>query len=398
MKKILMLGGSRYIIPVIEAAHQLGLYVITCDYLPCNIGHKYSDAYYNVSIIEKEKVLELARNLNISGIMSFACDPGVATAAYIAEQLGLPGSPYQSVKILQNKDLFRKFLCNHSFNVPMARSYSDPAEVNPELEQFKWPVIVKPVDSAGSKGVTKVEAPEDLPFAIKDAISHSIRKEFIIEEFIEKAAPSSDTDCFSINGNLVFSSFSNQLFDDDASNPYTPAAYSWPSTMPNSVQSELTNEIQRLLTLLKMQTSIYNVETRLGIDGKPYIMEISPRGGGNRLAEVLRYATGTDLIMNAVKAAVGLEIDDIKPPKYNGYWAEVILHSSESGEFVALEISDNLRSYVVEEDLWVTSGDTVNSFTGANEAIGTLILNFDTQERLSFYMSHIKSNVRVVTR
>ncbi len=90
MKKLMLLGGSRYLLPVIEAAHKLGLYVITCDYLPDNMAHKYADEYCNISIIEKDAVLECAVEHQIDGIMSFACDPGVVTAAYVAEKMGLP--------------------------------------------------------------------------------------------------------------------------------------------------------------------------------------------------------------------------------------------------------------------------------------------------------------------
>ena len=90
MKKLMILGGSRYALPVIKAAKQLGIYTITADYLPDNIAHKFSDEYVNVSIIDKEKTLEAAKEHNIDGIMSFACDPGVVTAAYVAEQMELP--------------------------------------------------------------------------------------------------------------------------------------------------------------------------------------------------------------------------------------------------------------------------------------------------------------------
>ena len=88
-KKILMLGGLRYLIPVIQAAHELGYYVITCDYLPHNVAHKYADEYHNISITDKNAVLELAKELKINGIMSFAVDPGVLTAAYVCDKLGL---------------------------------------------------------------------------------------------------------------------------------------------------------------------------------------------------------------------------------------------------------------------------------------------------------------------
>ena len=108
MKKLMLLGGSRYLLPVIEAAHKLGCYVITCDYLPDNYAHKYADEYCNVSIIDKEAVLEAAQRLQIDGIMSFACDPGVVTAAYVAEKMGFPFQcSYESACILQDKGLFR---------------------------------------------------------------------------------------------------------------------------------------------------------------------------------------------------------------------------------------------------------------------------------------------------
>ena len=89
-KKLLLLGGLRYLFPVIEEAHRLGIYVITADYLPNNIAHQYSDEYVNVSIIDKDAVLKVAREKEIDGIMSFAVDPGVVTAAYVAENMGLP--------------------------------------------------------------------------------------------------------------------------------------------------------------------------------------------------------------------------------------------------------------------------------------------------------------------
>lgn len=86
MKKLMLLGGLRYLIPVIEAAHKQDYYVITADYLPNNIAHKYSDEYVNVSIIDKDAVLKEAQKRQISGIMSFAVDPGVITAAYVQKK------------------------------------------------------------------------------------------------------------------------------------------------------------------------------------------------------------------------------------------------------------------------------------------------------------------------
>lgn len=397
MKKVLLLGGSMYILPVIEAIHNLGYYAITCDYLPDNIAHKYSDEYHNVSIIDKDAVLQLAQKLKVDGIMSFACDPGVETAAYVSEKLGLPTHPYQSVEILQNKAKFRQFLADNGFNVPLAKGYTAWQDALKDAALFRWPVIIKPTDSAGSKGVTKVESADALQEAAEYAIGFSKSKSFIMEEFIEKIGCSSDTDSFSINGELVYCSFSNQRFDGDAANPYTPSAYSWPSTMPDEIQAELRSELQRLFRLLNIQTSVFNIETRQGTDGKPYIMEVSPRGGGNRLSEVLRMATGADLITNAVRAAVGDEIIGITgDPVYNGAWAEVILHSDANGAFDGLEFIPGFEEkYVVEKQLWVNNGDPVHTFTGANYAIGTLVLRFESQNELDTYMADVTRFVKV---
>lgn len=396
MKKIMLLGGSRYLRPVIKACHDLGYKAITVDYLPDNYAHQISDEYHNVSILDKEAVLELAKQLNVNGILSFACDPGVVTAAYVAEKLGLPTSPYKSVALLQNKAAFRKFLTDNGFNVPVAKGYHNAEEALKDIEIYQWPVIVKPTDSAGSKGVTRVDDPVDLKASIEYALAFSHSDEFIIEEFIEKKGDSSDTDSFSINGELVFTSFDNQKFDTNADNPYAPAAYTWPCEMNQESQDELKSEIQRLLKLLDMGTTIYNIETREGMNGKPYIMEVSPRGGGNRLAEILEFATGADLIKNTVRAAVGDEIVPISQPVYDGYWAEIILHSEENGIYKKLEIANELKPYVYQEDPWVKCGDEVHSFTAANFAIGTLVLRFDSVDKMHHYVDHIYDYVKVI--
>ena len=389
-KKLMLLGGLRYLLPVIEAAHKQGYYVITCDYLPNNIAHKYSDEYHNVSIIDKEAILTLAKKLQIDGVMSFAVDPGVLTASYVQEKMGLPAfGPYESVCILQNKDRFRDFLTQNGFNVPKARGFASLKEALAEKQWYSWPVIVKPTDSAGSKGVTRVDRWEELKPALETAFAHSLSKRVIVEEFIEKIGCSSDTDSFSIDGELKFVSFSAQRFDASAPNPYTPSAYSWPSTMTKDQEKELTSELQRLLKLLKMKTTIYNIETRIGINERPYIMEVSPRGGGNRLAEMIRFATGVDLITNSVRAAVGDEVVGVEQKPYNGYWAEVILHADKDGYFDRLDInSDFEEKYVKQIDLWVKENDKVLAFRGANDAIGTLVLNFSTEDELVSALSN----------
>ena len=398
-KRLMLLGGIRYLLPVIKAAHEQGYYVITADYLPDNIAHQYSDEYVNVSIIDKEAVLKVAREKQIDGIMSFGVDPGVVSAAYVQEKMDLPSfGPYESVCILQNKDRFRAFLAEHGFNVPKAKGYSRVDDALADCDNFDFPVIVKPTDSAGSKGVTRVDDKSQWQAAVEHAFDKSFSGHIIIEDFIEKKGCSSDTDSFSVDGKLKFVSFNAQRFDLNATNPYTPAAYSWPSTFTKEEEKYLTDEIQRLITLLGMKTNVYNIETRVGTNGKPYIMELTPRGGGNRLCEMLRYATGVDMITAMTRYIVGDSVPEIEQKPYNGHWAEVILHADSAGAFERLEISKDLPAEVVEEDLWVTKGDRVNSFEGANDAIGTLVLRFDEETAMVDAISNISSWLKVIVR
>lgn len=392
----MLLGGIHYLLPVIKAAHEQGYYVITADYLPDNIAHKYSDEYVNVSIIDKEAVLKSAQEHQIDGIISFGVDPGVVAAAYVQEKIGLSSmGPYKSVVILQNKDKFRAFLQEHGFNCPKSKGYSNMADALADVDWLTWPMIVKPTDSAGSKGITRVDSISEYEAAVKHAFEKSIKGHIIVEQYLEKVGCSSDTDCFLLDGQFHFMSFNAQRFDSDAANPYAPSAYTWPSTFPEH-EAYLTSELQRLMDLLHMQTSVFNIETRIAQDGKPYIMECAPRGGGNRLCEMLHYATGVDMITAQVRVAVGEPVGDIEQKPYNGHWAEVILHAPKAGRFARLEIASSLKAQVIERDLWVKEGDRVEAFHGANDAIGTLVLRFDNKEEMEYAITHQSDWLEVI--
>lgn len=384
-KKLMLLGGLRYLFPVIEEAHKLGVHVITADYLPNNIAHKYSDEYCNVSIIDKDAVLKIAQDLQIDGILSHAVDPGVVSAAYVAEQMGLPFQcSYKAACILQDKSLFRKFLSENGFNCPHAKGYNNVEDALKDVDYFEWPVIVKPVDSAGSKGVTKVENPNELPQAIETALSSSISKNFIIEDFLEKEGFSVGSESFVVNGKLLYNGFYDQYFNDEASNPYTPSAEVWPSIMKQEYKDEIKSELQRLITLLDVTTGLFNVECRVCKNGKAYLMEVSPRAGGNRLAEMLNHAADVNINEAETRKAVGLPIGDIHEPNYKGHFAILVLHSEKDGIYDGITIDDDFRiKHIIEEEVRVSLGDKVTSFNGANAALGTLFLKFDSREDLS---------------
>ena len=396
-KKLMLLGGLRYLLPVIEEAHKLGAYVITADYLPDNIAHKYSDEYCNVSIIDKDAVLAKAKELEIDGILSHAVDPGVVSAAYVAEQMGLPfQTSYKAACILQDKSLFRQFLMENGFNCPHAKGYTNAEDALKDVDYFNWPVIVKPVDSAGSKGVTKVTDTKDLHEAIEIALGCSISKNFIIEDFLDIVGYQSSADIFTVDGKLVYPAYSDQLFDKDAANPYTPAIEIWPASMEQYYQDDLTEQLQRLFTLLDVKTGIYNVESRVCSNGKAYIMEVSPRGGGNRIAELQDMATGQSLIRAEICKALSLPLDEIKAPEYDGVWCNYILHSSIDGTLEYIDINPEFeQKYIKDKGFIVEKGDQIVPFTGANTSLGTLFLRAETREELDRELGLIESNVQI---
>lgn len=399
-KKLMLLGGLCYLMPIIEEAHKLGVHVITADYLPNNYAHKYSDEYCNVNIIDKDAVLAKAKELQIDGILSHAVDPGVVSAAYVAEQMGLPfQTSYKATCILQDKSLFRQFLSENGFNSPHAKGYDNAKDALMDIDYFTWPVMVKPVDSAGSKGVSFVDDPKNLESAIGFALSESHNGHFIIEDFLEKEGFSVGSESFVVNGQLLYNGFYDQYFENKNANPYTPTAEIWPSIMAPQHQEEIKSELQRLFTLLGVTTGIFNVECRVCRNGKTYLMEVSPRAGGNRLAEMLNYAADVNINEAETRKAIGLPVNGIHEPNYRGHFAILVLHSDKDGVFDCVQINDSFcNKHVIEKEIRISKGDHVTSFTGANAAIGTLLLKFNSREELADALEHKERWITIITK
>lgn len=393
----MFLGGIYYSVPAIEVAHQHGYHVITVDYLPENIAHKYSDEFHNVSILDKDAILHLAKELKIDGIVSYGVDPGVVTAAYVAEQMGLPFQcSYQSACILQDKSLFRKFLRDHGFNTPNAKGFSSYEEAADNVHLFNWPVIVKPVDSAGSKGVTKIDDKNQLRKAVETALDYSHSGHFIIEEYLDEDGFQSSTDCFTVDGKLDYVDFSDQIFDQNAENPFVPSIEIWPSTMKNHHQDYLTKELQRLFSLLQCKTGIYNIETRVCKNGKAYIMEVSPRAGGNRIAEIQQIGTGVKLIEAEICKAVNDPIPEIKMPEYHACYMVYAVHSLRKGYFQAINFQPDFKSqHYIDLSVYLKKGDFIEPFTGANKAIGNVLLKFKDRKECNTYLSQLTDYIKV---
>lgn len=400
-RKILLLGGSAQQIVAIETAKRLGYITILCDFLVDNPGQNYADKFYLVSTTDKEAVLEIARQENIQGILAYASDPAAPTAAYVAEKMGLPGNPYKSVEILCNKDLFRAFLSENGFNTPKAKGYDNLGHAFKDLEEnmYKFPVIIKPVDSSGSKGVSLCKSIEEANEQLEYAMSFSRAKRIIVEEYVEKLGYQIAGDGLTINGELVFRCFANDHFNPKCENPFVPISASFPYNMPEKIQENVHREIQRLVKLLGMQTCTYNFDMRIDDEFNVYLMEVAPRDGGNYIPQIIKYATGVDLIEYSVKAAMGEKIEPIRNVALNGYWSYYAVHSLENGVLDYIDIDSTvIENNIVENHILKNSGDRISTFTGANTTLGILLMRFDTLDEMLDMMDNSEKWIRVVLK
>ena len=397
MKKLLLLGGSAQQIIAIETAKRLGYYTVLCDYLPDNPGQHHADKFYLVSTTDFDAVLKVAQDEKVDGVLAYASDPAAPTAAFVAEKLGLPGSPYRSVDILCNKDKFRAFLAENGFCTPAAKGYEDIAAAEADLKNgvFKFPVIVKPVDSSGSKGVGRIDSVSEIREKLEYAMSFSRGHKMIVEEFVEKYGYQIAGDGLSINGKLVFRCFANDHFDPKCENPFVPVSASFPYNMPAEVHQKIHDEIQRLLTLLDMGTTTYNFDLRIDKDYNVYLMEIAPRDGGNYIPDIIRYCTGVDLVECSVKAAMGEPLEGIKMTPYDSFYAYYAVHSYTNGILKAIEIDEKAKSMIIEDHIIVKPGDRISTFTGANTTLGILLMRFDSMEQMLDMMDHSEKWISV---
>lgn len=374
MKKILMLGASMQQIPAIKRAKEMGFYVITCDYLPDNPGHKYADEYHNVSTTDLDGVLALSKELLIDGIVAYASDPAAPTAAYVAEKMGLPGNPYESVKILTQKDLFRDFLAKNGFNTPKAKGYTSYDKAKNEIDSFHFPVMVKPVDSSGSKGVVKIFSSDELKDAVEEALSYSRGKRFIVEEFIVKKGYQVSGDGFSVDGKLVFTSYGNELYSGNGTRDYVALGEFWPSLLTKEQKNKVDNELQRLISALGMKSGAYNIEVILDKDDNVYILELGPRNGGSYIPQLIQYATGVDLIEYTIKAAVGEDCSDLKMAESHGFYSNYMILSKKSGKFKGIWFDPDFeKNNLMDVFCTCKRGDLVSAYKNTSHSLGTIL-------------------------
>lgn len=392
MKKILLLGGSAQQIVAIKTAQKHGFYTVLCDFLPDNPGQYEADKFYLVSTTDKEAVLKVAMDENIDGILAYASDPAAPTAAYVAEKLGLPTNPYQSVETLCNKDRFREFLKRNGFNTPVAKGYGDK---NVDTSIFSLPVIVKPVDSSGSKGATVLRDWSGLNEALDFAFSFSRSHRVIVEEYIEKKHEYLiGGDIFVNDGKVVLWGLLN-CHRDETVNPLVPVGKSYPLLLDKEDEDSVHKTLQSMVYKLGLKFGSVNVELVVDKNNLVWPIDVGPRAGGNMIPDLLGMIFGVDVVEMAVLTAMGEQIK-CKIRAGTPFYATHNLHANKNGTYKRIEFSEELEKRIVKKCLYKKDGDKVEFFDNAAKALGIVFMKFDNQEEMGNILSNLNNYYRVI--
>lgn len=381
-KKIMLLGGSAQQVVAIKTAKNLGYYTVLCDYLPDNPGQYVADKYYNASTTDVEAVYQIAKDEQVDGILAYASDPAALPAAIVAERLELPTNPVKSVEILGLKYPWRQFLHKHGFACPKFFSFHPDTsfdEIKANCTDFTFPVVVKPTDSSGSKGVTRLDSWEGFEKAVAWADSYSRNKVLLIEEFIQRGFPSViGGDIFVWDGKVVLYG-EMECLRDTLRSPLIPIGEKKPLCVNEKQKANIYDELQRVVTSLDIRFGELNTEIILDKNDQVHFLELGPRAGGNMIPIQLSDAFGIDLVKANVQAAMGVKPDFLDKPvkELPGCYVHYVLHSYEVGVFKGIAIDESISKNVYRQVIYKNEGDPVEVFDGAGKALGIVFLHFD---------------------
>lgn len=402
-KKILLLGGSAQQVIAIKTAKELGYYTVLCDYLSDNPGQYVADKYYNASTTDVEAVYQIARDEQVDGILAYASDPAALPAAIVAERLGLPTNPAKSVEVLGLKFPWRQFLHNNGFACPKVYSFHPDTtleDVKDNAKDFTFPIVVKPTDSSGSKGVTMLESWDGLEQAIVWADTYSRNKVLLVEEYIQRGFPSViGGDIFVWDGKVVLYG-EMECLRDLVHSPLIPIGEMLPAGIDTSQRNNIYKELQRIVTALDIRFGELNIEIILDKNDNVHFLELGPRAGGNMIPIQLSDAYGIDLVKANVQAAMGEKPEFLEQPVKSlpGCFMHYVLHSYEAGTFKGVEIDERIAKNVYRQVIYKQEGDPVEVFDGAGKALGIIFLHFDTVEQMEDFSKDYNSLIKVVLK
>lgn len=345
MTKIAVIGANKPLLHFYRCAKELGYYIIGIAWPEGAVCKEYCDKFYPVSFAEKEKVLEICREEKVDGITSFSLESALPTLVYVAQKLGLVSNTEECVRRTQTKFAQRAAFETNGIAVP--RYYNISKEKDLAGIQINYPIIVKPLDSGGSQGITKLDTPDGLKTAYQAAIDHSRSKQAIVEEFIDGREFSVET--LSHNGTHYILQITDKV--TSGAPHFIEMQHHQPADISQKVAERIKDLVRKALTALKIENSPSHTELKLNSRGELYIIEIGARMGGDFItSDLVRLSTGYDMVKGTIELAIGKFTEPIFPrPMHSGVYfysmlapevGEIIKHHDKYPEIVKWEYSD----------------------------------------------------------
>ncbi|MGN7756380.1 ATP-grasp domain-containing protein [Chryseobacterium sp. 22532] len=367
MKKIAILGASYLQLPLVQKAKENGLEVHCFAWDDGKAVCKdIADYFYDISVLEKEIILEECKKIGIHGILTIATDICIPSIAYIASNLGLPGNSIECSLLTTNKSLMRKCFKENNIESPQSVTVS---EFNiTDFESFTYPIIIKPSDRSGSLGVIKATSPEECKKAIENAVHVSFSKTCVAEEFIKGKEVSIET--ISYKGKHLIITITDKEITEE---PYfVELAHHQPSAFSEEIKNKIHEVSYHILNATKVENGASHIELMITEDGKVYPIEIGSRMGGDFIgSDLVQLSTGYDYLQAVLDIALGQYIlpESVQSIAYSG-----VYFLSEETEFLLPVINSDNVDYIVKKEIL---SDILKPAHSSNDRSGYLIYKSD---------------------
>lgn len=367
-KKMLLLGGGHAEIPLIQAAQSLGWYVITTGNAREGLGHPYADKNVFADFSDKDAMLELAKSEGVTAVCSGCNDFALLSTVYVCEKLGLPGhDSYATSLEIHHKDKYRALATRLGIPTPRALVVRNAAEFEAAIAQLTFPIIVKPVDLTGGKGIHRAANADEARFAYKDACSRTRQDHIVVEEFVQGS--NHGFSAMLVKGKVAFAFSDNEQY---YINKYMVSGANSPSTSSDKTLAMLREYSERIAQELHLVDGILHIQYIEQADGTPVIIEICRRPPGDLYIKFVKYATGIDYPRFIVMAETGEDISGIADVPTQGFWLRhCIMADCQAGERTVsgdicegivrdITFAPEIQGNIVEKFLWYKPGEKID--------------------------------------
>ena len=406
LKKLLLLGGSHAEIPLIQAAQALGWFVITTGNNRDGLGHPYADKTVFADYSNKEAMVELAHHENVQAVCSGCNDFSLLSTVYVCEQLGLPGhDSYATSLEIHHKDKYRALATRIGIPTPKAITVSanlGNKEISDEnyaafenaIAALTFPIIVKPIDLTGGKGIHRAATIEEARVAYKDACSRTRQDHIVVEEYVE--GTNHGFSAMLVKGKVAFAFADNEQY---FINKYLVSGANTPSTTPDTGLAKLRDYSERIARELNLVDGILHIQYIEKNDGTPIIIEICRRSPGDLYIKFVKYATGIDYPKFIVMAETGADISSIVDAPTQGFWLRhcVMAGRNIENNSVVRDVAfaPEIQGNIVEKFLWYKPGEVVSD--RLIYKAGIVFFKFDTLAEMQDKTARMPQLAQIIT-